>query len=52
MDGGGIQFLDIIFFAMVAGFLILRLRSVLGRHTGEEKPERWRSRPPQSGPAP
>jgi len=52
MDGGGIQFLDIVFFAMVAGFLILRLRSVLGRRTGEEKPERWRPRPPQSGPAP
>jgi predicted lipid-binding transport protein (Tim44 family) len=42
MDGSGFQYLDIIFFAMVAGFLILRLRSVLGRRTGEEKPERWR----------
>jgi len=52
MDGGGIQFLDIVFFAMVAGFLILRLRSVLGRRSGEENPERWRTRPPQAGPAP
>jgi predicted lipid-binding transport protein (Tim44 family) len=34
----GDQFFDIILFAMVAGFLILRLRSVLGRRTGEERP--------------
>ncbi len=33
----GFQFIDIIFFAMVAGFLILRLRSVLGRRTGNEQ---------------
>ncbi|MGH7212709.1 MAG: Tim44/TimA family putative adaptor protein [Acetobacteraceae bacterium] len=31
------QYFDIILFAMVAGFLILRLRSVLGRRTGTEK---------------
>lgn len=37
MGDGGIQFLDIIFFAMVAAFLVLRLRSVLGRRTGAEK---------------
>ena len=49
MDQTGIAFLDIIFFAMVAGFLILRLRSVLGRRSGEEKPERWR---PQAGKPP
>ena len=30
-------YLDIIFFAMVAGFIALRLRSVLGRKTGEEQ---------------
>lgn len=41
----GFAFLDIIFFAMVAGFLILRLRSVLGRRTGNEKPP-FTSRPP------
>ncbi|MEX2642438.1 MAG: Tim44/TimA family putative adaptor protein [Acetobacterales bacterium] len=34
---GGFQFLDIIFFAMVAAFLVLRLRSVLGRRTGHEQ---------------
>ena len=32
-----VHFIDIIFFAMVAAFLILRLRSVLGRRTGEER---------------
>ena len=37
MDGG-FPFIDILFFAMVAAFLILRLRSVLGRRTGHEKP--------------
>ncbi|NQV54908.1 MAG: Tim44 domain-containing protein [Rhodospirillales bacterium] len=30
--GEGFQFIDIILFAMIAAFLILRLRSVLGRH--------------------
>ena len=36
----GFQFLDIILFAMVAAFLVLRLRSVLGRRTGhEERPK-------------
>ncbi|MHA1568637.1 MAG: Tim44/TimA family putative adaptor protein [Alphaproteobacteria bacterium] len=35
--GEGIQFLDILFFAMVAAFLVLRLRSVLGRRTGHER---------------
>ncbi|SOD92301.1 Tim44/TimA family putative adaptor protein [Caenispirillum bisanense] len=33
----GFQFVDIIFLALVAGFLILRLRSVLGRRTGDEE---------------
>ena len=38
----GFHFLDIIFFAMVAAFLVLRLRSVLGRRTGAEPPpEKW-----------
>jgi predicted lipid-binding transport protein (Tim44 family) len=31
------QYFDIILFAMVAAFLILRLRSVLGRRTGNER---------------
>ena len=30
--GDGFQFIDIILFAMIAAFLVLRLRSVLGRH--------------------
>lgn len=33
----GVGFLDIFLFAMVAVFLVLRLRSVLGRRTGAEK---------------
>lgn len=36
--GEGFQFIEIIFFAMVAVFIILRLRSVLGRRTGHERP--------------
>jgi predicted lipid-binding transport protein (Tim44 family) len=32
--GDGFQFIDIVLFALVAGFLILRLRSVLGRRDG------------------
>ncbi len=32
----GFQFIDIIILAMVAGFIVLRLRSVLGRRTGHE----------------
>jgi predicted lipid-binding transport protein (Tim44 family) len=52
MGGDGLAFFDIIFFALVAGFLILRLRSVLGRRTGNENQERWTSRlPPRGGPA-
>jgi predicted lipid-binding transport protein (Tim44 family) len=31
------QYFDIILFAMIAGFLVLRLRSVLGRRTGNER---------------
>lgn len=40
----GIQFIDIIFLGLVAGFLVLRLRSVLGRRTGEEKERDLRGR--------
>ena len=36
--GSEFALLEIIFLAMLAGFLILRLRSVLGRRTGHEKP--------------
>ena len=31
------HYFDIILFAMVAAFLVLRLRSVLGRRTGQER---------------
>jgi predicted lipid-binding transport protein (Tim44 family) len=45
--GEGLQFLDIIFFAMIAGFIFLRLRGVLGKRTGNE-----RQRPnPYTGPS-
>src|SRR5258708_12193987 len=51
--GGDLAVFDIIFFALVAGFLILRLRSVLGRRTGQENRERWTPRLPTRGaPAP
>ena len=39
MMSNGFQFLDIILFAMIAAFLILRLRSVLGRHKDTGEPE-------------
>lgn len=35
--GGGLGFLDIILFAMLAAFLIYRLGSVLGKRTGHEQ---------------
>jgi predicted lipid-binding transport protein (Tim44 family) len=34
----GFQYLDILLFAGIAGFLIVRLWSVLGRRTGHERP--------------
>lgn len=45
--GGGFQFIDIILFALVAAFLILRLRSVLGRRDGHQGPAQdpFRSQP-------
>ena len=43
--GNGFQFFDIILLALVAGFLVLRLRSVLGRRTGHEPPPRPAARP-------
>lgn len=36
--GGDNSFFDIIILAIIAGFLILRLRGVLGRRTGHERP--------------
>jgi predicted lipid-binding transport protein (Tim44 family) len=53
-----VQFPDIIFFAIVAAFLIFRLRSVLGRRTGNERqrpdpfrpsPTDGRAGPPNAG---
>ena len=35
---GDFQFIDIVLFAMVALFLVLRLRAVLGKRTGTERP--------------
>lgn len=35
--GNGVPFLDIILLAMLAGFVIFKLRSVLGRRTGNER---------------
>lgn len=43
------QFIDIVFFAMVALFLVLRLRNVLGKRTGNE---RQRSDPFTQAPSP
>jgi len=49
---GGFQFFDLIFLAAVAGFLIFRLRNVLGRRGGyEQKPEDLLGAP-QGEPAP
>lgn len=46
MDGN-FQFLDLIFLALVAGFLVYRLRNVLGRRDGyEQKPEEMSGRKP------
>ena len=45
------QYFDIILFAMVAAFLILRLRSVLGRRTGNERRPESFSRPADTRPA-
>ncbi|MCB9948587.1 MAG: Tim44 domain-containing protein [Rhodospirillaceae bacterium] len=35
--GDGLAFIDILIFALIAAFLIFRLRSVLGRRTGQEQ---------------
>lgn len=47
----GLQFVDIIFLALVAGFLILRLRSVLGRRTGDEELRRQKAEQRMGAPA-
>jgi predicted lipid-binding transport protein (Tim44 family) len=50
--GSGVPFVDIIFFALVAGFIILRLRSVLGKRTGTERRRDPFAKPPASAEAP
>jgi predicted lipid-binding transport protein (Tim44 family) len=44
------QYFDIILFAMVAAFLVLRLRSVLGRRTGNERRRELFVRRPRPAP--
>jgi predicted lipid-binding transport protein (Tim44 family) len=46
------QYFDIILFAMVAVFLVLRLRSVLGRRTGNERRRELFVRRPRPAPEP
>ena len=48
--GEGFQYFDIILFALIAGFLVLRLRSVLGRRTGTERPRDLFRRTPKPAP--
>ncbi|MGE0718132.1 MAG: Tim44/TimA family putative adaptor protein [Alphaproteobacteria bacterium] len=47
----GFQLFDIVLFAMIAAFLVLRLRSVLGRRTGHERrpDEAMGNQPPRQG---
>jgi predicted lipid-binding transport protein (Tim44 family) len=49
--GEGLQFIDILIFAMIAAFLVYRLKSVLGRRHGEERqrPNPYAARPGQQG---
>jgi predicted lipid-binding transport protein (Tim44 family) len=47
--GEGLGFLDIVLVAMVAGFIFLRLRSVLGRRTGHERQRHDPFRPKEAG---
>jgi predicted lipid-binding transport protein (Tim44 family) len=47
--GADMNYIDIVFFAMVAVFLVLRLRSVLGRRTGNERPPRIQNGQPGNG---
>jgi len=50
MDGG-YQLIDILLFAAIAGFLVFRLRSVLGRRTGlEQRRDPFHPPPPASSP--
>jgi predicted lipid-binding transport protein (Tim44 family) len=44
------QFLDIVLIAMVAGVILFRLYTVLGRRTGHERPPQEKFSPPQPAP--
>lgn len=50
--GDNLQILEIIVFGLVAAFLLFRLRGVLGRRTGNERPRAFRAfrAPPSQGP--
>lgn len=50
--GDGFVFIEIVIFAMIAAFLVYRLRSVLGRRTGEERqrPNPFTAAPGQAKP--
>lgn len=45
MDTGGFP-VDLVLFGMIAAFLVLRLRSILGRRTGFERPPQQQFEPP------
>ena len=45
----GFQFIDLILFAMIAAFLVLRLHRVLGRRTGHQPPPKHRQREAEDG---
>lgn len=49
--GDGYQIIDIVVFAVIAGLLVLRLRSVLGRRTGTEQRRDPFQPPPAKPPA-
>lgn len=51
--GGGFVFIEILIFAMIAAFLVYRLRSVLGRKHGEERqrPNPFAAPPARNGQA-
>jgi predicted lipid-binding transport protein (Tim44 family) len=51
MGGGGFP-IDLVLFGMIAAFLVLRLRSILGRRTGYERPQPPPYQPPPGTPAP
>lgn len=52
MDFGTGFPVDLVLFAMIAAFLVLRLRSILGRRTGYERPEPYQPPQPAGRPGP